>query len=983
MPPANPDIAAANDQIRAGVLEQINDLAPSAVTKVGVDAILTELKNLASLLGGNPNDPPNELLAEIIDEVEKIQDGSADNAAFGPLLGNLDTLKHLIENNATTETQDILASVIARTAQLLNYRPDVTAILGDLEAVKSLKGGPADATAFHDFHVLQIAFKNVWVQVADANLKDKAAQLYDETVRLYSDAGLTAPDFASVNDVKDLRRFLDEVQRATGITPSRPSGVTIYPPAVGRNGEPTAPPPVQGSSTRSPVALPMPSDVGMAFPEVALFWNELTAAQQAIVLSKAAIINDENATRQDKDQARKDIATILRAPESAAGRVARLILEIGDAISEPYAFDVFAPDSYNYGIMLTYRQRWEPGTYQAGDLAATICLAPGESRKYSKRKIVKTARSQKEIEKSMSSRSTQSSDVSRGESEIMQKASTATNFKMTTDGSFNIGIGNINSSTVFALNQGQESASNKKEFHEATLKAAEEYRLERALEVDTSSSVETEESSSGEISNPNNEITVTYLFYELQRRYKISEFIYRARPVILVAQDVPAPHQIDEAWLLQYQWILSRVLLDDSFRPALNYLSSGMAGDEISLAVVRSQWEAQTTLTKKLESQTQTLLDVRDALRDLISRDATQKALNEAQSSADAANFFLNPFASNPLQTAQQYVATSQQSDILEINRKAAETRLKYVEDSLADAQSKLKQATDAFQKATQAYATALQQQYSRHVAIDQLRLHVKQNILYYMQAIWAHEVPDQRFFRLYNKKVACSKPDPNQPAAPKVVRQTTLTGGPLFQTKLAGGDKLIMKLALSPAVPSGEVDLVEMADLDNPLGFKGNYIIFPLKQHCYLTDYMLNEFIDSDFGIRDPDPYGSLSIEQLGEKVREIINSDDSTEQDKTAIKELFLKYLTAPRRTTDEIIVPTGQLFIEALPGSHPLLEDFKLLHRVEDVRKVKAEVRHNELENLRLAARLVAGEREDPEIKERILIDKGIGAVINPGP
>ncbi|VTZ59781.1 hypothetical protein EMEDMD4_1240009 [Sinorhizobium medicae] len=29
------------------------------------------------------------------------------------------------------------------------------------------------------------------------------------------------------------------------------------------------------------------------------------------------------------------------------------------------------------------------------------------------------------------------------------------------------------------------------------------------------------------------------------------------------------------------------------------------------------------------------------------------------------------------------------------------------------------------------------------------LRMHVKQNILFYMQAIWNHEPPDQRFFRL------------------------------------------------------------------------------------------------------------------------------------------------------------------------------------------------------------------------------------------
>ena len=38
------------------------------------------------------------------------------------------------------------------------------------------------------------------------------------------------------------------------------------------------------------------------------------------------------------------------------------------------------------------------------------------------------------------------------------------------------------------------------------------------------------------------------------------------------------------------------------------------------------------------------------------------------------------------------------------------------------------------------------------------------------------------------------------------------------------------------------------------PLGFKGNYIIFPLKETCYLTTYMLQEFIDDTYGLKDPD---------------------------------------------------------------------------------------------------------------------------------
>ena len=58
--------------------------------------------------------------------------------------------------------------------------------------------------------------------------------------------------------------------------------------------------------------------------------------------------------------------------------------------------------------------------------------------------------------------------------------------------------------------------------------------------------------------------------------------------------------------------------------------------------------------------------------------------------------------------------------------------------------------------------------------------------------------------------------------------------------------------------------------------------------------------------------------------------------------------------RALDDRVIVPTSSLYIEALVGTHPLLEDFKLLHRALDVKKVQAEVRHAELENVRLAAR-----------------------------
>jgi len=100
-----------------------------------------------------------------------------------------------------------------------------------------------------------------------------------------------------------------------------------------------------------------------------------------------------------------------------------------------------------------------------------------------------------------------------------------------------------------------------------------------------------------------------------------------------------------------------------------------------------------------------------------------------------------------------------------------------------------------------------------------------------------------------------------------------------------------------------------------------------------------------------------------------------------KDQLREQYMRILSAPRRAEDEIVVPTGSLFIEALPGAHPILEDFKLLHRVVDVKKVHAEVRKLEMENIRYAARILSGEREDPEIEKKITVVGTDETIVNP--
>ena len=76
---------------------------------------------------------------------------------------------------------------------------------------------------------------------------------------------------------------------------------------------------------------------------------------------------------------------------------------------------------------------------------------------------------------------------------------------------------------------------------------------------------------------------------ELQKTYRVCEQLFRVQPVVLVAQEVPSPDQITEAWVISNDWILNRCLLDDSFRPTLRYLANKSVGDDFCLRELRKR----------------------------------------------------------------------------------------------------------------------------------------------------------------------------------------------------------------------------------------------------------------------------------------------------------------------------------------------------------------------------------------------------------
>jgi hypothetical protein len=178
---------------------------------------------------------------------------------------------------------------------------------------------------------------------------------------------------------------------------------------------------------------------------------------------------------------------------------------------------------------------------------------------------------------------------------------------------------------------------------------------------------------------------------------------------------------------------------------------------------------------------------------------------------------------------------------------------------------------------------------------------------------------------------------------------------------------------------------LSEVADVSTLLGFKGNYAIFPLYESNPLTDFMMDPYIDRATGqLVDPSDPLNWSLDEFSQYVCCLKKkvTDDEFHKLLPQLQTLYQAILTNPQRDDDVLIVPTNSLFIEALPGEHTLLERFKLDHRMIDVKKAQAETREKELDNIRMTARILSGERGDPHVDKKILIEGGSSFVIPAG-
>jgi hypothetical protein len=336
--------------------------------------------------------------------------------------------------------------------------------------------------------------------------------------------------------------------------------------------------------------------------------------------------------------------------------------------------------------------------------------------------------------------------------------------------------------------------------------------------------------------------------------------------------------------------------------------------------------------------------------------------------------------------------------------------------DEIASRMANALSTLDAMQRA---YTERLAQHLRQLAQVERLIGHIVQNIMPYMQAIWAYEPDDQRFLRLRDVPVPVFEKDKTarryeiHPAINEIFGGTPTVSRRDFAVVTDFGILQPPVADPTPTPPQQQIKtrpLSEVANINRPLGCMGNYMIFPMIESNPITEFMMDPYVtlaEGDYGVSDPDPLGNMTLEEFSEYVCCLRRHFDSLETggeprggggegegeepapvDSFDELEPFLRatlkrLLQLSLRNDEEVIVPSGNLYIEALPGAHSVMEQFKHLHRQVDVKIAMSRLRESEIDNIRQAQRIVGDLLEDPDIEAKYVFEGDGTATVVPPP
>lgn len=874
-----------------------------------------------------------------------------------------------------------------------------------LAAELELAGGPANVAAAREVHTLQVAFEQHATSLVDKDLIAAWWRLGELRKRLQSGHGITLPD-PPVNATRDqVRSYLLGSKRMIAANASEPL------PQLVRRRYPRLTPHEWASLSDEARDLvvrrsaSVANDNGtptrrMSFGLLDPVGDIVSSALSGLAGAAADLAgfngsgSDERGIPQIHDHRHRvhdhrhnddqtsEIEALLESSPSAIAEADNTLDELRDRLSGSYEFTVFVPGSVNYGLLLTYRQEWSPVRYQVGRLVDTIPLTPGERREFR----VVTTRKLHENRKTVTTQSRESqrevSSTRRLESEAIEAATMAINNQISSNGSFEIGVGSIGGSTQFTQNLSSESRRTLKNFSEMAHKAVDSLKEQVEVTVETTTDLTTEQAETRTITNPNNEITITYLLYELERRHRVETQLQRVRPVILVALPMPSPDEITPAWILEYSWPIREALLDDTLLEVLDGLEEAQSGAAVEYEIRRAALLEQRRIAQQLVTEYESL----EAAARM--RRRTIVGLVEGEGLAEAGEWGTGPRIATAILTsgvseALGFGSTSEDEE-LEAQREAAQQALDYLEKQIEAKGAAMTAAAEGLRRAVDRFTEAAVERRRTTLATARLQVHIRDNIFHYMHAIWATTHPDHRYFELYDDEVPFHVPNPADYTVQPAPNPAALQNLPGIEDSGANLELAVAAPDVTTVPPRRR--LADIADLDRPLGFRGNLVIFELRQCSQLTDHMAAEYLDPVSGVADPGALSGISTGELVDYIEAAIQLGLLSAADLNRLKRIAQRLQREQQDWADELVLPTGQLFLEALKGQTTLLEPFKLVHRGLDVLAAEEDVRAKRIDALRRVRKVAQSDLErDPTSVEHFYLGEtpDVVAVEDGGP
>ena len=493
-----------------------------------------------------------------------------------------------------------------------------------------------------------------------------------------------------------------------------------------------------------------------------------------------------------------------------------------------------------------------------GKVAATLPLAPGQKNRVTVKRVSSLSTVEERQRESDLSSTEETSTSARTESEIARKTELKASYQYQSQAGATIGVVNSSNTVAASGDAARESASLKKSLREAARKTASELRSKAAFKVSTTAEESTEQETVIECANTNQEIPVTYVLFELERQYEVSEVLYSVTPVILMARRIPSRPELDDDWIIAHEPVLARYLLDHhpQLQATLAEVVEG-PNDEISVQLLRSQVEVQRRVLDRLEDQLTTTLDRRQRARDAVIAKTKSTVADEGLIEGLLEGIF----------------GGSDQQDERQAGIQAAERLLEFVEGDYADAVRKRQEAFALHQELVARLEEAVRVRLGNELRRDQLKVFIADHVLPIHQLIWAEESRDTRYYTLHNLPVLV----PRARTAGATFRSRATTdprdedflgmhievpgSGPVSDEIL----DVIMDMDGDPALDRFEFEeatLSEVADPD-PLGSWGAAQILPLRKSNSLTTLMALHYLGEHLRIWDPDRHANEDIDR------------------------------------------------------------------------------------------------------------------------